>query len=303
MAKTWTIVIFTDEDSVEVVPSNWIVNDKCYWPSTLTSEKLKAAIKHHDAVNTSWPSYPIRLIRNGTFDDYSTAEEKCKKAEYSSDVNSDRSNNKQNDRSDRNKRKIIKKTFGSSFDEDNLSSSDDNNNLQTKLPTPPRLTNDTSTFINRTKPKKRSEAINNDRIRNEKFERNLLQSIEKYFKEIIRQQNILKASMWQYTDSLHELTTSVNSILTNKVAHQVEETTTSFFTMFNFPLQDEENLIRVDEYLNDEKNFNVAMNELAKIGGSSVHNFTQRAMQMLITNDLAATYSWLGRRAKKLLTN
>lgn len=65
--------------------------------------------------------------------------------------------------------------------------------------------------------------------------------------------------MWQYTDSLHELTTSVNRILTNKVTHEMEEATTSFFTMFNFPLQDEEDLIRVDEHLNDEKNFNVAV--------------------------------------------
>ncbi|XP_077277449.1 uncharacterized protein LOC143905743 isoform X3 [Temnothorax americanus] len=261
MTKTWTIVIFTDEDCVEVVPSSWILNDKCYWP-TLTPDKLKAAVKNHNALDTSWPSYPIRLIRNGTFYDYSTAEKKCKRAEYTSDVNSDRS--KQNEtESDRNKRKIIKKTFGSSFDEDNLSSSDDNNKLPTKLPTPPRLTN------------------------------------ENYFKEIIQQQNLFKASMWQYRDSLHELTTSVNRIVMNKATHEVEEATTSFFTMFNFPLQDEEDLIRVDEHLNDEKNFNVAMNELAKIGGSSVRNFTQRALQMLITNDLASTYSWLGRRAKK----
>lgn len=73
MTKTWTIVIFTDEDSVEVVPSNWIVNNKCYWPPSLTSDKLRAAIKHHDAPNTSsWPSYPIRLIRNGTFRKYIT---------------------------------------------------------------------------------------------------------------------------------------------------------------------------------------------------------------------------------------
>lgn len=41
------------------------------------------------------------------------------------------------------------------------------------------------------------------------------------------------------------------------------------------------------------------MNELSKIGGNSIYNFTQRALQMLITNDLAATYSWLRRRAKK----
>lgn len=42
------------------------------------------------------------------------------------------------------------------------------------------------------------------------------------------------------------------------------------------------------------------MNELSKIGGNSIYNFTQRALNMLITNDLAATYSWLGRRAKKI---
>lgn len=41
------------------------------------------------------------------------------------------------------------------------------------------------------------------------------------------------------------------------------------------------------------------MNEVSQIGGSSVYNFIQRALQMLITNDLAAEYSWLGRRAKK----
>lgn len=64
--------------------------------------------------------------------------------------------------------------------------------------------------------------------------------------------------MWQYTDSLQELTTSVNRILTNDKTHQVEEAT-SFFTMFNFPVQNEEDLISVNEYLNDEKNFNVAV--------------------------------------------
>lgn len=79
--------------------------------------------------------------------------------------------------------------------------------------------------------------------------------------------------MWQYTDSLHELTTSVNSIFTNKVAHQVEETTTSFFTMFNFPLQDEENLIRIDEHLNDEKNFNVAVISINMLFSNICHIF------------------------------
>jgi len=71
MTKTWTIVIFTDENTVEVVPSTWIVDNKCYLPS-LTFEKLNAAIKNHEEVNTCWPSYPIRIIRNGTFGEYIT---------------------------------------------------------------------------------------------------------------------------------------------------------------------------------------------------------------------------------------
>lgn len=62
MAKTWTIVIFTDENTVEVVPTNWIQNNKCYWPSP-TSDKMISAIKNHDAPNDSWPSYSIRLVR------------------------------------------------------------------------------------------------------------------------------------------------------------------------------------------------------------------------------------------------
>jgi len=41
---------------------------------------------------------------------------------------------------------MTKKTYGSSF-EDSLLSSDDNNNLPTKLPTPPRLTNGSYAFI------------------------------------------------------------------------------------------------------------------------------------------------------------
>lgn len=71
---------------------------------------------------------------------------------------------------------------------------------------------------------------------------------------------MLKASMWQYTDSLNELATSINRFRTNneKVAHQEKETP-SFFTLFDFPVDNEEDLIRIDEYLHDEKNFNVAV--------------------------------------------
>lgn len=82
--------------------------------------------------------------------------------------------------------------------------------------------------------------------------------LEKYFKEIIRQQNILKANMWQYTDALQELTTSINNLVINNNVKQVQEEV-SFLQMFDFPARTEEDLARVEEYLNIEKNFNVAV--------------------------------------------
>ncbi|XP_011870141.1 PREDICTED: uncharacterized protein LOC105563284 [Vollenhovia emeryi] len=171
MAKTWTIVIFTDEDTVEAVPSNWIHDNECFWPS-LTFEKLTAAIKNHEVPNTSWPSYPIRILRNGTFTSYSTAKETCRKAEYSSNINSDSFG-----KSLGYKRKATRKTFGSSFEENISSSSDDTNNLLTKLPTLPRLTNETSSI--KTNLKRKSEEPTNDidRLRNiEEFRKKLSKS-------------------------------------------------------------------------------------------------------------------------------
>ncbi|CAL1678386.1 unnamed protein product [Lasius platythorax] len=104
MEKLWTIVRFIDEDTVEAVPSTWIINKKCYWPPFQT-EKIVAAIKKHAEPNTCWPSYDIITFRNSSYDNYKTAREKAKKAELTSELNSD------TDHDNVPKRKIIPKKF------------------------------------------------------------------------------------------------------------------------------------------------------------------------------------------------
>lgn len=69
MVDTWTIVNFVHEDAVEAVPSDWIIANKCYWPS-LSKEKIIAAIKNHQKPNTCWPSHDVRVFRNGTYGMY-----------------------------------------------------------------------------------------------------------------------------------------------------------------------------------------------------------------------------------------
>lgn len=56
--------MFTEEDSVEVVPKKWILQGcKCYWPPYRGS-KLKSAIADMQDVGSNWNLHPIRLIGN-----------------------------------------------------------------------------------------------------------------------------------------------------------------------------------------------------------------------------------------------
>lgn len=62
--KSWTIVAFSDEGTVEAIPSSWIIGDICHYPpSTL----VKVAIKKNEPFNRNWPKHKIRTFRNGTY--------------------------------------------------------------------------------------------------------------------------------------------------------------------------------------------------------------------------------------------
>lgn len=64
--KTWTVVKFMSDNSVGVVPTNWIHDENtCYWPP-FTSDKITSAIKTR-MINTCWPSHQISIFRNATY--------------------------------------------------------------------------------------------------------------------------------------------------------------------------------------------------------------------------------------------
>ncbi|XP_011858903.1 PREDICTED: uncharacterized protein LOC105556420 isoform X2 [Vollenhovia emeryi] len=146
MEKSWTIVKFIEEDTVEAVPSTWIVDKTCYWPP-FHMEKIVASIKKHAEPNTCWPSYDIITFRNSSYDNYKTAREKAKKAELTSELNSDTDNNNVPNR----KRKIIPKNFSSSSDESAEECA--------KLRTPPKSSKSTS-YENAKSNKCQSKSVN-----------------------------------------------------------------------------------------------------------------------------------------------
>ncbi|XP_039306792.1 uncharacterized protein LOC113004968 [Solenopsis invicta] len=127
MEKLWTVVHFIDENAVEAVPSTWIINNKCYWPP-FPKEKIVAAIKKHAKPNTCWPSHDIKTFRNNSYDNYGTAREKTRKAEFTSELNSDTERERENVKTS--KRKIYSKMLSS------CSNDFDEECINTKLPTP-----------------------------------------------------------------------------------------------------------------------------------------------------------------------
>ncbi|XP_074034287.1 uncharacterized protein [Leptinotarsa decemlineata] len=79
----------------------------------------------------------------------------------------------------------------------------------------------------------------------------------------------------------------------------------SLFLKYNlcFPLNSEEDVLKFDEILNVDSNFNGVVNELAKLGSTNNYNMVKRILTSLLTNEEAMKYSWLGRKGKKPFNN
>ncbi|CAG9817182.1 unnamed protein product [Phaedon cochleariae] len=86
MGQTWTIVYFLMENSVEAVPTIWIVGNMCYWPS-FTADKVNKAIRNYEHPDTCCESFEIRSFRNATYNTYKEASHKSGVAINNSDIN------------------------------------------------------------------------------------------------------------------------------------------------------------------------------------------------------------------------
>lgn len=122
---TWSVVQFNDS-TVEAVPSNWIHQGSCYWP-TVPHAQLMTFIKDCEPVSPKWPKHGVKVFKNSTFDDYTRT---CSEARLAEDTNDLQTESEETG----NKRK--RKALFSSDDE--LSES--------MLPTPPKINSHTNSM-------------------------------------------------------------------------------------------------------------------------------------------------------------
>lgn len=75
-----------------------------------------------------------------------------------------------------------------------------------------------------------------------------------YFKEIIRQQNYFKAQLWQTSEDIKDIKNAgLNQ--TPEIIQRQE----SVFSSFTLPIETDQQLEQVEQYLENQANFNISV--------------------------------------------
>jgi len=49
--NTYSVVVFTEDNSIEAVPTNWLKNNKCAWPITKNHSTIRKLIEQKSVLN------------------------------------------------------------------------------------------------------------------------------------------------------------------------------------------------------------------------------------------------------------
>lgn len=87
--ENWTIVCFTEEESVEIVPTKWLINkENCFWPNSFSVAKLTSAIKYQFNPEKNWKKCSIKCLSKTPIDNFKLASKIANQATITSDIES-----------------------------------------------------------------------------------------------------------------------------------------------------------------------------------------------------------------------
>lgn len=82
---TWIVVNFLRDDSVEVVPKDWVIenNKWCYWPPQ--GENVQKAIHQCKPAGFNWNKFEVKVLTQKVYSDFKKASSKASRACETSD--------------------------------------------------------------------------------------------------------------------------------------------------------------------------------------------------------------------------
>ncbi|CAH1102781.1 unnamed protein product [Psylliodes chrysocephalus] len=279
----YCLIEFKEKDGggLAVVSDTWLTPRKkqVYWPPYKDNGQFRKALTKGEEVNSeTWKLYDIHR----TFyecDDYAKACIKLKKAQVTSDIQSD-----ENEEVIQKRRRIPRK----------LSYSDSEEEDSCKLPRPPpiklgktstpalvNLLSSTSPEVTPSSSYIASSQASTDTSRDTTLDRAAYETLLKYVLKVKEQnQQILSLLQKKSTDVPVSMVPSDLPI--------------------NFPLNLEEDLRSLENYLNNKENLNVLILYFSQKGASNeLITTVNRTLKHLISNALASQYSYFGKRQKR----
>ncbi|KAK5648359.1 hypothetical protein RI129_003251 [Pyrocoelia pectoralis] len=292
---SWKVVRFTHDNTIEAVPLEWINNNECFWPPpTYSRNQLTAALRNCEEPDDEWSIYDVIHYENNTFDSYAVAKLKILKAKKSKidDLASD------SDATSRKKRKYKMRKCISS-DEDDVPT------VVHKLHTPPIMEIGDSHTSTPTSSRSLSDipeinppipSFSSVVPGSNDSSKCLCCPVhsEVYLQQAIKKINLVQASINQLAKDMQELK---KQNMFTEVNHQ--KPNESLFIKQNLPATTKETLNHLEDYLNNVDNFERAVSELHLIGGATLYDFVKRMLSGLITDKLAAQFSFYGLRTKE----
>ncbi|CAH1111912.1 unnamed protein product [Psylliodes chrysocephalus] len=318
MVNTWTVVEFLDQ-SVEAVPSHWITNNKCSWPHYLKEQLLKA-IKHCENPKDDWTQHEVTIFRNATYGfdtysfflillikpillgDYSLARRKARKAEDTSDLNSElesskrmpkvnprfvRSESSESDsdiESQSSHKEVVKFPQISIFKPRESLVNETNSCADYGLPSIPKIGKET-TRASFTMSENSNQECSCCPVHKKAGDNSngLLQ-------QIYRKVSLLELK-------INELTFKIDNMSVSP------EVNLDIWANFKLPSLDVSDFEEFEEYLNVPENIKQSALFLVKVGGDSCDEFVKRALMKLVTYQVASNFSFLGMKGKKVFKN
>ncbi|CAN7988821.1 unnamed protein product [Ixodes hexagonus] len=83
----YAIVEFLGLDQVEVVPALWVDDDRCAWPEHIKGDKVTAMVRKAAPPDALWQQFDVSV--KGLFATYEKARKRLERSQYTSDLSSD----------------------------------------------------------------------------------------------------------------------------------------------------------------------------------------------------------------------
>ncbi|KAI4465571.1 hypothetical protein MML48_3g00010078 [Holotrichia oblita] len=298
---SWNVVHFLKEDSVEAVPAIWLKSRcECFWPPHIGS-KLTSSLQACEIPTDGWIIHSVRVI-GSTYDNLKKARLRALRAETTSDINSDTG-------SKRNRRK--KRLLYEDSDISDTETSEIGDEPEINMP----LLTCQKENILKLHSKKQAEdqaehtptKLNVDNVIFEEggssnktpgVSTRAMESMsdEVFKRQLFRQLALINCKI----DTLLEDMASIKYSQKDTPNNDTLPHTNSLLNKFNLPLNTLQELKELEKFiLTDANNYLELVNKLAKSGGANSKIMVKRIMPLLLSNELAMLYSWIGFKGKQ----